>query len=116
MPRLAFGPVSAPNMPIFWSQAALAAPPELPADEVSPPLVPQAPRASAATANGTTSLRVERTDVLLMSLIPLMRAETETRRNRLRGHQKWAIGDRVVTSVDLAAGGSVAQPGSGRRE
>src|SRR6478609_150371 len=116
MPRLAFGPVRAPNMPIFWSQAAFAAPPELPADEVSPPLVPQAPRASAATANGTTSLRVERTDVLLMSLIPLMRAERETRRNRLRGHQKWAIGDRVVTSVDLAAGGSVAQAGSGRRE
>ena len=41
-------------------------------DGVSPPLVPQAPRASAATASGTANLRVERTGVLLMSLIPLV--------------------------------------------
>ena len=47
--------------------------------EVSPPLVPQAPRASAATASGTANLRVERTDVLLMSHIPRSRAESETR-------------------------------------
>ena len=46
-----------------------------PVSAVSPPLVPQAPRASAATASGTANLRVERTGVLLMSHIPRSRAD-----------------------------------------
>src|SRR3954451_8625475 len=113
MPRLALGPVSAPNMPIFRSQAAAAAEP-LPAGAgESPPVVPQAPRARAATASGTANLRVERTDVLLMSHIPQSRAETKARPRLRCGHEKLAMSDRVVT---CGAGRFAVAAGSGRRE
>src|SRR3954469_24336052 len=97
MPRLAFGPVRAPNMPIFEPLQDAAPVPPAAGAAVSPPLVPQAPRASAATASGTANLRVERTGVLLMSLIPQSRARRRLGRNLVSGHHKGPIGDRVVT-------------------
>src|SRR3954451_19587842 len=113
MPRLALGPVSAPNMPIFRSQAAAAAEP-LPAGAgESPPVVPQAPRARAATASGTANLRVERTDVLLMSHIPQSRAVTETRPKYALRSSETLIGDRVVTCAFFNRAGPAPETGSG---
>ena len=59
MPRLAFGPVSAPNMPILASHFALLLPP---LEAVLPPLVPHPDRASAATTTGAPYLMRERTN------------------------------------------------------
>src|SRR3954453_15335554 len=115
MPRLAFGPVRAPNMPIFEPLQAAPVPPAAGA-AVSPPLVPQAPRASAATASGTANLRVERTGVLLMSHIPQSRARRSLGRNRRPGHQVGPMSDRVVTWGIRGGAGPAPGRGSGRRK
>src|SRR3954469_18208770 len=116
MPRLAFGPVRAPNMPIFEPLQDAAPVPPAAGAAVSPPLVPQAPRASAATASGTANLRVERTDVLLMSHIPQSRAVTETRPKYALRSSETLIGDRVVTCAFFNRAGPAPETGSGCRK